>query len=220
MVIVLAPTLGPTLGGYLTVHFGWRWIFFINIPVGVVSLFLSRRMIEDPPYLKAKEAEKTRIDYMGLALLVVGLGSLQVVLERGQRLDWFQSSLIVALAALSGCALIAFLVWEYFQQNPIIDLRLFKHRNFAVAFLMMGILAAILYGTLLMIPEFLQMMLRFNAEQAGAVLWPTALAVLPLLWVVGWVLLYVDARLLIAAGFLITAKATFHIAYNLNLSIS
>ncbi len=218
--IVLAPTLGPTLGGYLTVHFGWRAIFFINIPVGLIALYFTNRMVEDPPYLKAARKKKRPIDYMGLALLVLGLGSLQFILDRGQRLDWFESTLVVALTLVAGIAIITLLVWEWFQHSPIINLRLFKHRNFAVAFLMMGILAAVLYGTLLMIPEFLQLMLNFNAEQAGAVLWPTVFAILPLLLIVGWMLSIVDARILIVAGFLETAFATFHIARSLSLSIS
>lgn len=218
--IVLAPTLGPTLGGYLTVHLGWRSIFFVNIPVGFASFFFSRRMIEDPAYIEAAKAEKRPVDYMGLALLAVGLGSLQIVLDRGQRLDWFASVMIIALTSLAGCAIIALLIWEWFPQSPIIDLRIFKYRNFSVAFLMMGVLAAVLYGTLLMIPEFLQLMLNFNAEQAGAVLWPTALAILPLLLIVGWLLSKVDSRVLILAGFLVTTVATLHLAHSLSLSLS
>lgn len=218
--IVLAPTLGPTLGGYLTVHFGWRAIFFINIPVGLIALYLTNRMVEDPPYIKAARAKKRPIDYTGLALLVLGLGSLQFILDRGQRLAWFESTLVVALTLVAGIAIITLLIWEWFQHSPIINLRLFKHRNFAIAFIMMGILAAVLYGTLLMVPEFLQLMLNFNAEQAGAVLWPTVFAILPLLLIVGLLLSIVDARVLIFAGFLATAFATFHISHSLSLSIS
>ncbi|HJU10655.1 MAG TPA: DHA2 family efflux MFS transporter permease subunit [Candidatus Binataceae bacterium] len=219
MVIVLAPTLGPTLGGYITDHFGWRWIFFINVPIGFISLYLSNRMIADPPYMRTSRFSAARIDYTGLALLAVGLGSLQVVLNRGPRLDWFQSGIIVALTSLAGFALITVLIWERHQHNPILELKLFRYRNFAIAFVMMGVLAAMLYGTLLMIPEFLQLMLDFSAEQAGAVLWPTVLAIVPLLLVIALLLSYVDARVLIVLGFLITSFSIFHVVHKLTLSI-
>jgi DHA2 family multidrug resistance protein len=220
IVIVLAPTVGPTLGGYLTDTYGWRWVFFINVPIGIFSFFLSYHMLEDPPHIKRERARKVKIDYLGVGLLAVALGSLQVVLDRGQRFDWFQSGVIVALAALSGTALIAVAIWEWFQKYPVIDLHLYTCRNFALSSLMMFALAAILYGTLLSIPEFVQSLLNYTAEQAGEILWPSALAIIPLLLMVGWMLPKIDARYLIAAGFILTALATFHIARKLDLSIS
>ena len=169
MAVVLAPAIGPTLGGYITDHFNWRWIFYINVPVGILSLFLTNRMVEDPPYLvRAKErARKTPIDYMGLGLVGIGLGALQVVLDKGQEDDWFGSSFIVRFAILAAICLIGFIIWEWREKHPILNLKLFRNANFAVANVLMFTLGIALFGTTVLIPQFLQLLVHYSATQAG-----------------------------------------------------
>src|SRR5580698_785224 len=135
MAVVLAPAIGPTLGGWITDNYSWRWIFYINVPVGIISLLLTSRVIEDPPYLKEKQAKAKRdglsIDYIGLGLIAVGLGALQIVLDKGQREDWFDSRFILGLSILAGIALVVAVFWEWFHKNPIVELHLFKDRSFS-----------------------------------------------------------------------------------------
>src|SRR6202040_280686 len=150
MAVVLAPAIGPTLGGWITDNFNWRWIFFINIPVGMVSLLLTNLLISDPPYMKQKKNKTFRIDFIGLGLLALGLGTLQVVLDKGQRDDWFGSHFIVIMTVICVISLIAVGFWEWFHENPIIDLHLFKDRSFAVGNMMMFMVGfALLSSTVL-----------------------------------------------------------------------
>ena len=137
MAVVLAPAIGPTLGGWITDNFTWRWIFFINIPVGILSLFLTHRLISDPPYMKEAKKSGFRIDGIGLGLLAVGLGAMQVVLDKGERDDWFGSQFILFMTILSVTALVAVIFWEWFHKHPIIDLHLFRERSFAIGNLLM-----------------------------------------------------------------------------------
>src|SRR5580698_3424192 len=135
MAVVMGPAIGPTLGGWITDNYSWRWIFYINVPVGIISLLLTSRVIEDPPYLKEKQAKAKRdglsIDYIGLGLIAVGLGALQIVLDKGQREDWFDSRFILGLSILAGIALVVAVFWEWFHKNPIVELHLFKDRSFS-----------------------------------------------------------------------------------------
>ena len=139
--MVLALAIGPTLGGYITDNFDWRWIFFINVPVAIVSLILTYRLVEDPPHLKAMSAGRG-VDYIGLGLIAVGVGAGQVVLDRGQREDWFSSPFILWFQIASTTCIIAAIFWEYYHPHPIIDIRLFKNRNFAISCMMMFMLSA------------------------------------------------------------------------------
>jgi len=220
MAVVLAPVIGPTLGGFIVDHFNWRWIFFINVPVGVTSLMLSYRMIEDPPYLKEqrKTALRVGIDYAGLGLVVVGLGCLQVVLDKGQEDDWFSSHFIVYLAIVAAIALVLFVVWEWQREHSILDVRLFGERSFAIAALMMFVLGFGLYGTTVLLPLYTQQLLGYPAETAGMVLSPGGLATIAVMPMVGALVSRVQARWLIAFGFGITALAMFHMA-NINPQI-
>ena len=127
---VVAPTVGPVLGGWITYNYSWRWIFFINLPVGLLALFLVFRLIEDPPYLKATRQAGVRIDYIGIALLVLGVGALQIMLDRGQQDDWFGSPFILTLGIIAAVGLISLVVWEWFAERPIIDVRLFTELQF------------------------------------------------------------------------------------------
>ena len=146
MAVVMAPAIGPTLGGYITDNFSWRWIFFINVPVAILSLFLTSKLVEDPPYLKAAKSKSFTVDYVGLGLLAVGIGALQVVFDKGEREDWFSSGFINIFAITAAVGLIAAVFWELRHAHPVIDIQLFKNRNFAVSCMMMFMLGAVMFG--------------------------------------------------------------------------
>jgi len=208
--VVLAPAIGPTLGGYITDNFNWRWIFFINVPVAILSLFLTSRLVEDPPYIKEEGKRKVPVDYIGLGLIAVGLGSLQVVLDKGERDDWFSSPFILWFGIFTVLGIIGALVWEYFQKDPIIDLSLFRNRTFAISFVMMFMIGFALFGTTVLIPQLLQTLLGYTAADAGMVLSPGGITVLVLMPVVGFLVSRYDPRYLAAFGFLVTAIALFY----------
>src|SRR5216684_1797696 len=153
--VVMAPAIGPTLGGWITDNFTWRWIFFINIPVGILSLLLTSRLIQDPPYFKRRKLSETHIDYTGLGFVALGLGTLQVVLDKGQRDDWFESNFILWLTAISVASLIFVIFWEWRHKDPIIDLHLFRQPTFAAANFLMFMLGFALLGSTLLLPLFM-----------------------------------------------------------------
>jgi MFS family permease len=158
------------LGGWITYNYSWRWIFFINLPVGILALFLVLRLIEDPPYLKAARHAGVRIDYIGIALLVLGVGALQIMLDRGQQDDWFASPFILTLAVLAVVGLISLVVWEWFAPQPVIDVHLFRSFNFFGTNAMMFLVGVAIFSSLVMVPQFLQTVLGYTAELAGLVL--------------------------------------------------
>jgi DHA2 family multidrug resistance protein len=223
MAIVLAPAIGPTLGGWITDNYNWRWIFFINIPIGIISLLLSSRMIQDPPQLtRARQLARRRgmrIDFVGLALLALTFGPLQVVLDKGEEDNWFQSHFIVALAAVAAAAFVIAIFWELRHKDPVVNLRLFKNRSFAASAVMMFALGIVLYGTTVLLPEFVQVLMGYTAEQAGMMLSPGGLVIIALLPLVGFLLSRIDARWLIAFGFTATAVALYHMT-GINLQMS
>jgi len=219
MAVVLAPAIGPTLGGWITDNYNWRWIFFINVPVAILSLFLTNRLVEDPPELAERRNAGIKIDYIGLALIGVGLGCLQVVLDKGEREDWLQSDFILAFTLVAVATIIIAIIWEYFQKDPVVDVRMFKNRNFAIAFVMMVMLGLALFGTTVLIPQYLQTLLGYTAKQAGMALSPGGLVVMALMPLVGFLVTHYDARWLIAIGFLACSAALFHML-ELNLGIS
>ena len=212
MAVVLAPAIGPTLGGYITDHFSWRWVFFINVPVGILSLILSSRVVQDPPHLVEAKKRAGRIDYVGLALIAVGLGALEYVLDKGQEDDWFNSHTIVLFVVIAAVALVSFILWELREEHPVVDVRLFKNASFASANLMMLVLGIALYGSTVLLPLYLQIWMGYSAQQAGMVLSPGGVAVILLLPFVGRLVGKYDARYLLAFGFAILSLALYHMA--------
>jgi MFS transporter, DHA2 family, multidrug resistance protein len=227
LAVVCAPAIGPTLGGWITDNFDWRWIFFINVPIAVLSLFLTGRIVEDPPHIVAEvkrvQKEGLNLDFVGFGLLAVGFGSLEFVLDKGQEDDWFGSRLITTFIVLCVTSLLSLIIWELVQirrkQRPILDLTLFKQRNFAVSFVLMGVLGFVLFGTTVMIPQFVQSLLGYTAERAGLVISPGGLMVMLMMPIVGFLVSRVDPRWMIVYGFSISAWALFTML-DLNLGVS
>ena len=208
--VVMAPAIGPTLGGWITDNYTWRWIFLLNIPVGILSLTLTSRLIQDPPFLKRRKFSELKVDYTGLGLIALGLGTLQVVLDKGQRDDWFESNFILALTVISITALIVLVFWEWKQKDPVVDLHLFRERTFASANTLMFMLGFALLGSTLLLPLFMQTMLGYTAEQAGLGLSPGGFAIMLLMPLVGFLLSRYDARWLMMFGLAVLSFSLFH----------
>src|SRR3984893_3308359 len=208
--VVMAPAIGPTLGGWITDNFTWRWIFLLNIPVGMLSLLLTSRLIQDPPYLKRKTLSETKIDYIGLGLVALGLGTLQIVLDKGQREDWFESHFILVLSLIAAASLLLLVYWEWTHKDPVIDLHLFKNRTFASANLLMFMLGFALLGSTVLLPLYMQTLLGYTAEQSGLALSPGGFAIMLLMPVVGFMLSRFDARKLMMFGLLMLSFSLFH----------
>jgi MFS transporter, DHA2 family, multidrug resistance protein len=219
MAVVVAPAIGPTIGGWITDNYTWRWIFFLNIPVGMLSLFLTSRIVEDPPYLKRVREKVGGIDGWGLGLLAVTIGALQIMLDKGQEKDWFGSHLIVTCAFIAGIGFIVFLWRELTTAHPVIDVSLYRSRNFTMTQLVMLVIGAALYATTVMIPQFLQEIMGYTATEAGMVLSLGGLVLIVLLPIVGYIGQKVDPRAMICFGFAWVSFGIWRIA-SLNLSIS
>jgi DHA2 family multidrug resistance protein len=219
MGVVLAPIVGPVLGGWITDNYSWHWIFLINVPVGILSLWLTKRMVFDPPtFRRVSVKEGFRIDYLGIGVLTLGLASLEIVLDEGQRRDWFSSNLIVAAAVIAVVCLVGVVFYLLKKDHPIIDLRLLKDRNFAVSTLMLFVLGFVLYGSLALLPIFLQTLLGYTASLSGWILSPGGVVILVMMPVVAVLLRHFDTRYLIAAGFSICALGLFWMAgFNLQV---
>jgi DHA2 family multidrug resistance protein len=217
---VLAPTVGPMLGGWITDSYSWRWIFFITLPVVLLALYLTHTLVEDPPFLHRLKRGGIRIDYIGISMLALGVGSLQIVLDKGQEDDWFGSQFITTLAITAAVCLITLVIWEWFRKQPIIDVRMFKSFNFAAANLMMFMMGFMLFSTLVLIPEFLQTLMGYTAELAGLVLSGGGLVLLIMMPIVGRLTSKIQARWLIATGWLCLAIGLFYCAHKIDLFIS
>ena len=202
MGVVLAPIIGPVLGGWITDNFSWHWIFLINIPVGILSFTLTSALVKDPPnFHRLSLKEGGKFDYLGIGVLTLGLASLEIVLDEGQRKDWFSSGFIVFFAIVAVVALIFAVIYELGKERPIVDLRLMKDRTFAVSILMLFVLGFVLYGSLALLPIFLQTLLGYTALLSGWVLSPGGLAVMFMMPIVAMLLKKVDTRWLIGIGF-------------------
>jgi DHA2 family multidrug resistance protein len=217
---IMAPTIGPTLGGWITFNYSWRWIFFINLPVGVATWFLVRRFVEDPPYLSRLKAAGVKLDYVGIALLTLGIGALQVLLDKGQEDDWFGSHFITTLVVVATVCLISLVIWEWFQKAPIIDVRMFKSFNFASSSLMMFTLGILLFSSLVLMPQFLQTLLGYTSELAGLALSAGGIVLLIEMPIMGQLTTKIQARRMIAFGWLALSIAMYYSTKRIDLQIS
>ena len=218
--VIVAPTVGPTLGGWITDNYSWRWIFFINLPVGILALLLVYRVIDDPPWAKIKAGIASRIDYIGISLLVLGVGALQIMLDKGQEDDWFGSNFITTLAILAVVGLVSLVIWELHSKNPVIDVRMYKNFNFVQANIMIFILGLVLFAALVMLPLFLQSLLGYTAQSAGLVLSGGGLFLLFMTPVIGILSGKIQARYLIAFGWITVALGMFVSSQELQVGLS
>jgi DHA2 family multidrug resistance protein len=213
--IVVAPILGPVLGGWLTDSYSWRWIFYINIPVGVASIVMTKMFIFDPPYLRQ---EKKSIDYWGIGMLAVGIGALQIVLDKGQEEDWFSSHMILILAIISAVTLVALVIHELVTDDPIIDLRVFKERTYATGVFFMSIVGFVLYGSMVLLPIMLQTLLGYPPLQAGITMAPRGVGSFFMMPATGILTGKFDPRKLLTIG-LITGGTTLFWLGSFNLNV-
>ncbi|HET7313703.1 DHA2 family efflux MFS transporter permease subunit [Salinisphaera sp.] len=223
--VVFAPAIGPTLGGWITDNVSWHWIFLLNVPVGIVLTILAWVLVHDSAAYekarKAKMADGFKIDYIGFALLIVGLGCLQIMLDKGQDDGWFSSAFITTMAVASALSLLTLLLWEPFQRHPIMDLSLFRYKNFSIANIMMFMLGFVLFGSTLLIPQFVQQVLGYTATLAGLVISPGGFLIVVMMPIVGVLSGRVDARWMVGGGLALVSISMFHMTgFNLNSSFS
>jgi DHA2 family multidrug resistance protein len=221
MAVVLAPAIGPTIGGWITDNYSWRWIFYINVPISIVSLLLSYRVVEDPPYLREEgiKAKKGGVDYTGLGLVALGVGCLQMVMDKGQEADWFGSNWITAGASAAVLILTVWVVWEWKNPHPIVELKLLKKRNFATAMFSMAVLGTVLYGTTVLLPEFLQNLLGYSAAQAGECMALGGFLMMITMPLSGALSGKIDPRYLLAFGYAATSLGLYHMATRLSMGM-
>jgi MFS transporter, DHA2 family, multidrug resistance protein len=202
---IVAPVLGPTLGGYITDQTSWRWIFFLNIPVGLIAVFLVSVLVEDPPWVKSRRSRG--IDYIGLSLITLGLGALQIMMDRGEDDGWFESGFIWLMTLIAFLGILGAIGWLLTAKRPIVNLEVFKDRNFATGCVLMGAMGAILYASAVIIPQFAQQTLNYTATWAGLILSPGGVGVIIIIPIVGRLMTVVQTRFVIAIGFTIMGLA-------------
>jgi DHA2 family multidrug resistance protein len=207
MGVVVAPIVGPTLGGWITDNYSWRWIFYINLPVGLLALVMTQAFLEDPPYVRGDR--RRRIDYVGFGLMAIWLATLQIVLDKGQEVDWFAAAWLRWLALISTGALVAFIVRELSTDDPVVDLRILRDRNFSMGLVLITVMGAVLYASIALLPLFLQTLMRYPALQAGWAVSPRGVGALVSMPLVGRLVSRIDGRWLVATGFTILAASMF-----------
>jgi len=217
MAIVTAPAIGPPLGGWITDTFSWRWVFFINVPIGLLSLFLTSRIVSDPPAFKreveeARKGGRLKVDYVGILLIAVGFACLEVVLDRGQREDWFESNFIIVFFSIAIAALVTAIVWELRHPDPVVELGLLKERNFALANGFYFLFGFVLFGSTVLIPQMLQSLYGYTATNAGLVLGPGAMVIVVMAPLVVQLVKRIPVSRLIALGFTILGVAMWYFA--------
>ena len=208
--IVVAPVLGPVLGGWLTESYSWRWVFYINLPIGIVSLLMVQAFVFDPDYLRRKV--EAGIDYWGIGMLAVWIAALQYAFDKGQELDWFGSRLISSLLGIAAVFLIAFLIREFRAEHPVVNLRVFKIGSYATGVVLMTMLGFVLYGSIVIVPIWLQTLLGYPAVNAGFTMAPRGLGSMVGMPLIGWLLARVDARKVLITGLALGATSTFGLA--------
>jgi DHA2 family multidrug resistance protein len=214
--VVVAPILGPVIGGWITDSYSWRWIFYINLPVGIFAALMARWVVEDPPYIKRDK--KADIDFTGFGLLAVWLATMQIVLDKGQEADWFGADWIRWFTLVSVAAFFGFIAWEFHVEHPLVDLRVFKNRNFTVGLILMTSLAAILYGTTAQLPLFLQTLMGYPALQSGYAMSPRGVAAFFTTMIVGRLVGKIRMRWMLFFGFSMLALSSFMLS-ELNLQV-
>ena len=202
LVAVLAPSIGPTLGGWITDNFSWRWIFFINIPVGILAFLLVSRLVEDPPWIKPDRSRLRHMDYMGLSFLTLAMGGLQIMLDKGQENDWFASGFIRFFCFVFVASMVGLVAWEWQHKSPLINLKLFKYKNFAICCFLMMLVGGVLNANTVLQPQFLQQLLGWTATTAGMALTAGGIALVFVMPMAGYATGKVSARTLAVVGFL------------------
>jgi len=223
LAVVLAPTIGPTLGGWITDNFDWRWIFFINLPVGLISLALSARLVHDPPSLIAEKARLLKnfhVDYIGIGLIALGLGALQVVLDKGQEDDWLGSRLITTCIVVAAVCIVGAVIYELRHHQPVLDFTLLADRNFALSCLLVFALGFVLFASTVLVPQFLQELISYTATDAGLVISPGGITVAVLTMFSARILKRISARKVILTGWIIAIVANLTMAHTFDLEIT
>lgn len=220
MGVMFAPIIGPSLGGWITDNLNWRWIFFINVPVGLLAILLTSQLVSDPPHMRSKWGKTSlRVDYIGLGLIALGLGSLQIVLDNGQKRDWFGSTSITWLIVLTVVGLAGATLWELRTSDPIVDLRLLKERNFCISTLTMFMVGFVVYASVVLYPFYLQNLMGYTPYKSGLVLSPSGLVLFISMPIVGLLLGRMEARWLMVIG-LASAAGAFYLMSGFNLDVS
>ncbi len=215
--VVVAPILGPTLGGWITDSYSWRWIFYINLPVGIMAILAAQWLVEDPPYIQRNRS--ATIDYVGFGLLAVWLGTLQILLDKGQEADWFGAVWVRWFTLASVLSFAGFIWWQLKAEHPLVDLKVFKNRNFTIGLILMTTLGAILYGTTAQIPLFLQTLMGYPALQSGYAMSPRGIAAFVTTFFVGRIVGKVRAKWMLCVGFVLLAASSFMLS-DLNLQVA
>lgn len=214
-VIIVAPVIGPTIGGWVTDNYSWHWIFLVNVPVGILSLFLVNIFVDEPRILTDERMARLKkglnVDFIGFALVVIGLGSLELFLDRGERDDWFDSGFITAMAITAVVAITVLVIWEATRKDPIVNVRLMANRNFAAVLAIMFTTGVILFGSIQLIPQMLQQVFGYSASDAGFAMTAGGLATVIMVPVVGALTGKVDARILIGFALIVSAIALGHL---------
>jgi DHA2 family multidrug resistance protein len=220
LVAVLAPSLGPTIGGWITDNYSWRWIFYINLPVGILAFFLVSRLVQDPPWIKADRANLKRLDYIGLGLLTVAMGGMQIMLDKGEENDWFASTFIRFFGLLFVAGMAGLIWWQWRAKNPIMNLRLFKYKNFAICCFLMILVGGVLNAATVLQPQFLQQLMGYTATLAGQALMGGGLALLVVMPLAGIATGKFPARNLAAIGFACFASAFYYTSTHFTLTMT
>jgi len=212
--VIVAPTVGPTLGGWITDNYSWHWIFIINVPIGLLSLALVQWLVVEPPALERERRQQLthglRVDWVGFLLVALALGCLEIVLDKGQREDWFQSNFIIGFAVLSAAAFIAFIPWELTRREPIVDIRLLFRRQFGISFLMMMTVGAVMFSTIQLLPQLLQTSYQYTAMLSGLAMMPGGIAMLMVMPIAGWITGAIQPKYLMAVALSVIALSLWY----------